>query len=355
MHAFLRLGASFGLMPAFVLGAVALSSCSADDAGRARGVDGVNGVDTDVDGVDGADASAGSTGGGTGTTAGSSGGQTGSTTGATGTTGAGGDTDGGASDGEDSGGSTGFPPISDSTKNGPFPTNNPRGEAGGPNCSIHRPATLGENGLRHPVIIWGMGTGGFNTYQAAFDLWASNGFIVAAALQGDGQGSGVEMLGCLDYVCTEYAPNIDCSRVGASGHSQGGGGALMVGQDPRLLATAPVQPYIGQGFGGFDQASLTKQVGPMLLLSGTADTIAAPAQHQQPVFETTNVPVFWANLVRGDHVAEGFNGIAGYRVMVLEWFALHLMGDKAFRARFYGPSCTYCSDTKWMVQREGIN
>ncbi len=252
------------------------------------------------------------------------------------------------------GGNTGFPALGDPAKNGPFPTNNPRGEAQGPSCSIHRPATLGENGLRHPVIIWGMGTGGFNTYQSAFDLWASHGFIVAAALQGDGQGSGEQMLGCLDYVCDKYAPDIDCSRVGASGHSQGGGGAIMTGQDKRMIATAPVMPYIGQGFGGYDQASIGKQVGPMLLLSGTADTIAAPAQHQQPVFDATNVPVFWANLIDGNHVTEGINGIAGYKVIVLEWFALHLMKDEAQRPRFYGSSCKYCGDSKWIVQRKNI-
>ena len=223
-----------------------------------------------------------------------------------------------------------------------------------PDLTVLRPATLGEKGLRHPVIIWGMGTGGFNTYQAAFDLWASHGFVVAAALQGNGQGSGAEMLGCLEFVCSEYAPNIDCTRVGASGHSQGGGGAIMTGQDKRVISTAPVQPYIQQGFGGFDQASIPKQTGAMLLLSGTADTIAVPAQNQQPVFETTNVPVFWGNLVDGNHVTEGINGIAGYRAIVLEWFGLQLMGDATQRSKFFGSNCTYCGDNKWMVQRKDI-
>lgn len=250
---------------------------------------------------------------------------------------------------------TPFPPIGDPTMNGSFATNSPQGQAEGPDCEVHRPATLGENGLRHPVIVWGMGTGGFNTYQAAFDLWASNGFVVAAGLLGNGQGSGQEMLGCLAYVCSTYAPNVDCTRVGASGHSQGGGGAIMAGQDPRVITTAPVMPYITQGFGGFDTASIPKQIGPMLLLSGTADTIAVPAQHQQPVFDGTNVPVFWANLVGGNHVTTGIDGIASYKVIVLEWFRLRLMGDESFRSKFYGADCGYCSDSTWQVQRKGID
>jgi hypothetical protein len=218
---------------------------------------------------------------------------------------------------------------------------------------VHRPATLGEGGVRHPVVIWGMGTGGFNTYQESFDRWASHGFIVAAALLGDGQGDGVEMLACLDYVCEQYAANVDC-RAGATGHSQGGGGALMAGQDARVITTAPVQPYVQQDFGGFDQASFTRQVGPMLLLSGTDDVLATPADHQQPVFDATNVPVVWANLVGGDHVITGIDGAASYRDVQLAWFRLQLMDDEDFRGMFYGPDCELCRDSAWQVQRKGV-
>jgi hypothetical protein len=244
----------------------------------------------------------------------------------------------------------GFPPVRELGAKGPFATNNVDGESEGPDCSIHRPAKLGEGGLRHPVVIWGMGTGGFNTYQESFDLWASHGFIVAAALLGDGQGDGAEMLACLTYVCEHYAANVDC-RAGATGHSQGGAG----GSDSRVVTTAPIQPYTAQGFGGFDQASFTRQRGPMLLLSGTADVIATPSQHQQPVFAMTNVPVVWATLVDGEHVTTGLDGAAGYRKVVLAWFRLQLMGDQSFRSMFYGPDCTLCKDAMWMVQRRGIN
>ncbi len=260
-----------------------------------------------------------------------------------------------AGDGDDHGDSgtprNGFPEVADLTKQGPFATTGAVAE--GPDCSVHRPATLGEGGVRHPVVIWGMGTGGFNTYGETFELWASHGFIVAAALLGHGQGDGAEMLACLDHVCATYAEHVDC-RAGASGHSQGGGGALMAGQDLRVITTAPIQPYIAQGFGDFDQASITNQTGPMLLLSGTADTIASPEMNQKPVFETTNVPVFWANLVGGDHVATGIDGAAGYRSVTLAWFRLQLMNDQAFHGMFYGSSCTLCSDPAWEVQQRGL-
>jgi predicted dienelactone hydrolase len=252
-----------------------------------------------------------------------------------------------------------FPPVADVTANGPLATSS---APEGTNCQIYRPATLGGGGVRHPVILWANGTAGPTfVYEAAFNYWASYGFIVAAGNSSNGQGSGAEMLGCLDYLVKQnttsgspYEGKVCVSRVGASGHSQGGGGALMAGQDARLTVTAPLMPYIAQGFGGFDTASITKQHGPMLLLSGTADTIAPPDTNQKPVFDTTNVPVFWANLVGGDHVAVSLNGLTTYRNAILGWYRLHLMGDESFRKTFYGANCTLCADTAWQIQRKGI-
>jgi hypothetical protein len=255
---------------------------------------------------------------------------------------------------------TSFPPVPDLSARGPFSVVNEA--AAGADCTLYRPAALGECGRRHPVIVWGNGTGGPTfVYGAAFEYWASHGFIVAAANPSNGQGSGAALLACLDYVYAQdttagsvYQGKVDRSHAAASGHSQGGGGALMAGRDARVTATAPLMPYIQAGFGGFDPASITRQNGPMLLLSGTADTIAPPAANQKPVFDTTNVPVFWANLVGGDHVAVALNGLTTYREAMLAWFRLELMGDESFRTKFFGTSCGYCADSAWQVQTKGF-
>lgn len=241
-----------------------------------------------------------------------------------------------------------FPPTTSLEENGPFETNGLDGSEEGPDCIVHRPATLGEGGLKHPVIIWGMGTGGFNTYSVMFDLWASNGFVVAAATLDNGQGDGDEMLACLDHVCDKFASDVDC-RAGASGHSQGGAGAIMAGRDARVLTTAPLQPYTAEGFGGFAGASIDQQTGPMLLLSGTEDNVASPEVHQQPVFEMTNVPVFWATLMGGNHTATGLDGAAAYKGITLAWFRLQLMGDESYRSMFYAPDCSVCDDDMWEI------
>ena len=218
--------------------------------------------------------------------------------------------------------------------------------AEGPSCTVFRPATLGAGGVRHPVIVWGNGTTAVVAlYKGAFELWAANGFIVAAANASNGQGSGKPLVDCLDYVLAHYKEHA-CARAAATGHSQGGGGALMAGRDPRVLVTAPLQPYIQQGYGGFDQASITKQTGPMLLLSGEKDDNAVPAVHQKPVFEKTNVPVVWATLLGGDHYSPAIGGVADYRDVMLAWFRLHLMGDASQKMMF--------EPSKWSVQKKGL-
>jgi hypothetical protein len=262
-----------------------------------------------------------------------------------------------------------FPSASDFGQVGPFAV--APAEAAGPSCTLFRPANLGEGGVRHPVIVWGNGTGTptVAVYTWLLAHWATHGFIVAAANTGSA-GTGVQMLGCLDWVESQnatagsiYEGRVAVGRAGASGHSQGGGGTLMAGRDPRIVATVPFQAYTQQGFGGFDRASIAQQMGPMLLMSGSADTIAVPAQNQAPVFQETNVPVFWGTLMGSDHITfalglmlgGGSASAVGYLAPSTAWFRLHLMCDESARSMFAGANCALCSDARWAVERRGLD
>ena len=99
---------------------------------------------------------------------------------------------------------------------------------------------------------------------------------------------------------------------------------------------------------------IAQQKGPMFLMSGSGDTIATPGANQQPVFEDTNVPVFWGTLQGATHTGTALGSIGGYRGPATAWFRLHLMGDESARSLFYGASCGLCADTTWSVQRKGI-
>ena len=221
-------------------------------------------------------------------------------------------------------------------------------EAAGDECTVFRPAQLDDN---HPVILWGNGTGTSpNFYSGGLEHWASWGYVVVAA-NTTNSGTGEEMLGCLDEIsASAMADQLDLSKVGTSGHSQGGGGSIMSGQDERVTATAPMQPYV-QGL-GHASSSQDKQSGPMLLLSGSADFLAGPENNQAPVFEVTNVPVFWANSEGTSHFAPiGRFGV--YRGMSTAWWEFQLKGDGEAADLFTGP-CLGCELEGWIIQRKDL-
>ena len=237
---------------------------------------------------------------------------------------------------------------------------------GGPSCTIHRPAddALGGPGknLKHPVITWGNGTGATpSTYQEVLRHWATHGFIVTAA-NSSSTGDAVEMNACLDWILQQntasgpYMGRVDPSKLGASGHSQGGGGTLMTGRDARITATAPLQPYIPGGLRRIsDRGRSPQQKGPMFLMSGSGDTIAVPSSNQQPVYNTTNVPVFWGTLQGATHTGTAIGNIGGYRGPATAWFRLHLMGDESARSLFYGASCGLCGNSSWHGSAQGYS
>ena len=250
---------------------------------------------------------------------------------------------------------TNFPSVSSFDRSGPYTTSN-RSE--GPSCQIYRPATLGQNGVRHPIILWGNGTGGTPaTYDALLKHWASHGFVVAAAQTSDA-GSGQEMLNCLNYLVTEstraystYNGKLNTGRVGTSGHSQGGGGSIMAGQDSRVRVTAPIQPYI-LGL-GHDISSQTKQKGPMFLMSSGGDTLAFPYLNAQPTFDRVNVPVFWGERRTVTHFEPVGDG-GEFRSPTTAWFRYQLMNDQNAKSTFIGTRCKLCTSFYWTVKRKGI-
>lgn len=251
---------------------------------------------------------------------------------------------------------TPFPSVSNFERSGPYATTS-RSE--GPSCRVFRPTTLGQNGVRHPVILWGNGTGSSpTTYSTLLNHWASHGFVVAAA-ETSNAGTGRDMLACLDYLVSEnaassgtYAGRLNTGRVGTSGHSQGGGGSIMAGQDDRVRVTAPIQPYtIGLGH---DSASQRNQKGPMFLMTGGSDTIAIPYLNAQPVFSRANVPVFWGERRLVSHFEPVGSG-GEYRGPSTAWFRYHLMDDQTARSQFYGRLCSLCVSISWSVQKKNID
>ncbi len=248
-----------------------------------------------------------------------------------------------------------FPSVSDFAATGPFATTS---GGLGFSCTVYRPSTLGQNGVTHPVILWGNGTGSSpSTYAGFLRHLASHGFIVVAA-DTSNAGNGSEMLSCLGSIISANGSSIspfyrkvDTARVGASGHSQGGAGTIMAGRDARVTATAPIQPYLTYipGGGTFLYSSIGQQRGPMFLVSGSADTIAVPGIHQEPVHDSVNQPVWWATRSGASHF-EPVGSAGSFRGPVTAWFRARFMNDASAERVFTNP-CTLCTAIGWDVER----
>jgi pimeloyl-ACP methyl ester carboxylesterase len=222
----------------------------------------------------------------------------------------------------------------------------------GERCTVFRPIEL-KPGAK--VILWGNGTGTQPVdYSVLLQQLASYGFVVAAA-NTPNAGSGVDMLGCLDWLTAEnardgspYKGKLDLTKVGATGHSQGGGGTIMTGRDPRVTVTAPLMPG---GRGGDIAAAVGQQHGPMLLLSGGLDTTAPPERSQKPVFEAAKTPMIWLTYKTAGHLA-AMRDAGPYRAALTAWFLYQLDGDPKAAAMFTGEACGYCTDQDWTIQRK---
>lgn len=222
----------------------------------------------------------------------------------------------------------------------------------GRECRIFHPELMDDG--RHPVVIWGNGTyTSPASYRGLLEHWASHGMVVVAAMTPNA-GTGREMKGCLDDILDEntrdgsvFQNKLMPLRVAVAGHSQGGGGAIMVGQDLRVSTVIAIQPYVTGRW--HESSAWSSQQGPLLLLSGGEDYTAPPAEQQQPVFDAANVPVYWLTLRGASHLAPMYTG-GSYLGPMTAWLRWRLRNDEQAAALFQGTDCDLCTDERWQVR-----
>ena len=212
--------------------------------------------------------------------------------------------------------------------------------------TYYSPTQLGSNGCtRHPVILWGNGTGTpVSVYDALLRHFASHGFIVAAANTSNA-GSGAEMLQGLTQLTqwngqsgNRFYQRVDTANVGSTGHSQGGGGAINAAKNQGVKTTAPLEPWSGNQVGLQDSDTA-------MFFAGQSDTIVAPSTVRSR-YTGVNIAAGYAELAGASHfVPVGDAG--GFRGPATAWFRWQLMGDTAARNLFVGTSPGLDTDPAW--------
>lgn len=144
-----------------------------------------------------------------------------------------------------------------------------------------------------------------------------------------------------------FHDHVDLEHIGASGHSQGGAAAIVVGADPRIDTILPIQPG--------PLANIDDVRVPALLLAGQKDSIVFPFLVKAFYDAADHIPAIYGELRGADHFT--VVGDPGpFAAPTTAWFRAHLMGDQAARAQFFGTGCGICTDSgTWSdVRRNGL-
>ncbi len=125
---------------------------------------------------------------------------------------------------------------------------------------------------------------------------------------------------------------IDTTKIGSTGYSRGGGGAISVGSNARITST-----FI---FASNGNARNLKA--PWGVIGGDADTTFNWTSISSAVTGSTQ-PAFGAALAGIDHnrVAGQAKAQEGY----IGWMRWRFMGDQAGHDMFIGATCKICSDS----------
>lgn len=242
-----------------------------------------------------------------------------------------------AASGEDPDPPTGsLPPVDDVTKPGPYAVTIDESAGPGNDGWLVYPTNAGQNGVDHPIFVWGPGAGSTPAdYEDMLRQWASHGFVVYSEVSSS---SGDYMVNALNWLQAQNATpssplyqDLDTSEVAFGGHSRGSIGTFDVADEPRLTTTIHVA---GGSFDGNGPNSLRK---PALYIGGDEDFATSNMERD---YTNTRVPVWFNVLDNTDHIYATRNG----QHIITAWLRWHL-ADEEFRrtADFLSPTCTFCN------------
>jgi hypothetical protein len=237
--------------------------------------------------------------------------------------------------------------------------------------NIYRPKNLATSGYCHPILVWANGhtdnpepnaplcvvDSGANKwcgqYLPMMNHLASHGFVVIASLSTTtSKGDPLPTIAGLDWLLQQaedstspYYHRLDTANIGQLGHSEGAMSTCMVAAEPRYKALAAI----------CGTRTLTGVHTPMLFFCGGKDSVVSCDGVRDVFLTVKDQPAFFIDELNSDHGSWVYQGAKGVSLsLAAAWFRVHLMGDTANRKYFYGPNCTFCTDSRVKVEQNSL-
>lgn len=219
-------------------------------------------------------------------------------------------------------------PPADVHGKGPFDTEYKINYGPHSNSGVFNPKNLGQDGLKHPLFVWGCGGGSQpRAYIDHFTQMASHGFVIVAEVS---TGQGRVLKDSIDWLekqnsdpSSKFYQKLDTSKIAAGGHSMGSITTFAMADDPRLTTTIHVA---GGSFNGQGSTSLRN---PTLYISGETDM--ARSNCERDYRNTNNVPVFFTIMDGVDHIMCAREGLP----VMTAWLRWFLAGETDLASMFF--------------------
>jgi hypothetical protein len=268
-----------------------------------------------------------------------------------------------------------LPPITDPSMPGHYTPNETENVGPNGDYTTIEPKELGEEGVKHPILIWGPGAGSTPAiYQTLLEHIASHGFVVVSY---NSTPQGPELQTAADWIAGEaakqdspYFGKLDATQIAVGGQSAGSLATFVVANDPRWKTTLHING------GTFDpHTDVMNLVAPALFVCGDDPNVTGgdgtwESDLARPNcdydFMNAMAPVWYGVVIGSSHTTVIDNPLADpgsaadplkvhYLAASVAWLRWQLAGDQTMKAMFVGDDCGFCKDTAtWQVRQKDL-
>lgn len=225
-----------------------------------------------------------------------------------------------------------LPAVTSVDQNGPYTVT--IDQQAGASSWVFRPTELGQDGVKHPIFVWGTGaTSVPSQYTDHLSRIASHGFVAISPNSSSVNAS--LMKASLDWILAQnddpnsvYYQKLNTAKVAMGGHSLGSIATFdEEATETRLTTTLHIAG------GSFDGMGSSKVKTPTAYICGASGDIALP-NCQTDFKNVQSQPTFYSELQGVDHISAARSALPG----IVAWLRWQLAGEVDRKAMFTGPS-----------------